>query len=67
MAKTFAQLQAEAEAIRTNVLPESNTAGLVGGVLRDALAYFQAQNDLVNTEISNDLLKTSEIADINSL
>ena len=67
MAKTFAQLQAEAEAIRTNVLPESNTAGLVGGFLRDALAYFQAQNDLVNTEISNALLKTAEMADINTL
>jgi hypothetical protein len=35
MAKTFEELNNTAETIRTNVLPESNTAGLVGQMLKD--------------------------------
>ena len=35
MAKTFDNLLSAAEKIRTNVLPESNTAGLVGQTLKD--------------------------------
>ena len=35
MAKTFDNLISAAENIRTNVLPESNTAGLVGQTLKD--------------------------------
>lgn len=35
MAKTYEELTTQAETIRTNTLPESNTAGLVGQMLKD--------------------------------
>lgn len=51
MAKTFDNLISAAEKIRTNVLPESNTAGLVGQTLKDIVEKLQeigANEDLVN-------------------
>lgn len=37
MAKTFDSLSNTAETIRTNVLPDSNTAALVGQMLKDII------------------------------
>lgn len=41
MAKSFEELTSTAETIRTNVLPESNTAGLVGQFLKDMVEKLQ--------------------------
>lgn len=41
MAKSFEELTSTAETIRTNVLPESNTAGLVGRFLKDMVEKLQ--------------------------
>ena len=49
MAKTYDTLTSQAETIRTNTLPESNTAGLVGQMLRDIIEKVQE----VNTSSSN--------------
>lgn len=38
MTKNFDELEKQAETVRTNVLPESNTAGLVGGLFKDIVA-----------------------------
>ena len=44
MAKTYETLTSQAETIRTNTLPESNTAGLVGQMLRDIIDKVQEVN-----------------------
>ncbi|MEG1860993.1 MAG: hypothetical protein RR206_04810 [Bacteroidaceae bacterium] len=37
MARTYEELLETAETIRTNLLPESNTANLVGGLLKEII------------------------------
>ena len=44
MAKTFDSLSNTAETIRTNVLPDSNTAALVGQMLKDIIDKFHEVN-----------------------
>lgn len=43
MALTYEDIIARAEQIRTNELPESNTADLVGQLLKDTMAYFHGR------------------------
>lgn len=44
MAKTYEELTTQAETIRTNTLPESNTAGLVGQMLKDMVDKGEEQD-----------------------
>lgn len=44
MAKTYEELTSQAETIRTNVLPESNTADLVGQMLKDMVDKGEEQD-----------------------
>ena len=44
MAETYEKLISLAETIRTNVLPESNTAGLVGRMLREIIEKVREVN-----------------------
>lgn len=59
MAKTYEELTSQAETIRTNVLPESNTAGLVGQMLKDMVDKGEEQD----RHISRVEKKASEVDD----
>lgn len=59
MAKTYEELTSLAETIRTNVLPESNTAGLVGQMLKDMVDKGEEQD----RHISRVEKKASEVDD----
>lgn len=51
MAKTYEELLAAAEAIRTNTLPDSNTADLVGSHLKDVINKDKETSDNLSAEI----------------
>ncbi|WP_321976624.1 hypothetical protein [Prevotella sp.] len=59
MAKTYEELTSQAETIRTNVLPESNTADLVGQMLKDMVDKGEEQD----RHISRVEKKASEVND----
>ena len=59
MAKTYEELTSQAETIRTNVLPESNTAALVGQMLKDMVDKGEEQD----RHISRVEKKASEVDD----
>lgn len=50
MALTYEDIIARAEQIRTNELPESNTADLVGQLLKDTMAYFHGREAEAGTK-----------------
>lgn len=65
MAKTYDILTSQAETIRTNTLPDSNTAGLVGQMLKDIIEKVSE----VNTSSSGAVtaINVSPTADANSV
>ena len=65
MAKTYDILTSQAETIRTNTLPDSNTAGLVGQMLKDIIEKVSE----VNTSSSGAItaINVSPTADANSV
>ncbi len=65
MAKTFDSLTSDAEVIRTNTLPDSNTAALVGQMLKDIIAKVQEVNTSSSGAITD--IKVTPSADANAL
>ena len=56
MSKTFDELKQGAEEIRTNVLPDSNTAGLVGKQLKDMVDKQEEMAGDINNKLNKDVI-----------
>lgn len=65
MAKTFDSLTNDAETIRTNTLPDSNTAALVGQMLRDIIDKVKEVNTSSSGAITS--IKVAPSADANGV
>lgn len=61
MAKNYDTLKTQAETIRTNVLPESNTAGLVGQMFKDLVERVES-TDTTITESARSAAAAAEAA-----
>lgn len=61
MAKNYDTLKTQAETIRTNVLPESNTAGLVGQMFKDLVERVES-TDTTITESARSAAEAAEAA-----